>query len=97
VFFSFDKARWFTLTAFDPLATLQFELSAKDSLLNSVLPKVDRWQIFHRGIIIVWRALFAGNGINLMHTIQIANNYLLISENKFHQFNKISLTTHQTL
>jgi hypothetical protein len=43
-----------------------------------------------------WRALFAGNGINLKHGGNIANNYLRISENIFHQFSKIRLTSHQT-
>jgi hypothetical protein len=43
-----------------------------------------------------WRAVIAGNGINLNHGGNIANNILQISENIFQQLREISLTTHQT-
>jgi hypothetical protein len=52
---------------------------------------VSSWQFVY-----YWRALFAGNGINLNHGWNIANNYLRISENIFHQSREISLTNSQT-
>jgi hypothetical protein len=44
-----------------------------------------------------WRAVIAGNGINLNHGWDIANNYSQTSENIFQQFIEINLTTSQTL
>jgi hypothetical protein len=50
---------------------------------------------------LVWllleRALFAGNGVNLNHGGKIANKKCQQLENIFHQFIKIRLTTSQTL
>jgi hypothetical protein len=45
---------------------------------------------------LVWRAVIAGNGVNLRHSGEIANNYLRISENIFQQSIEISLTNSQT-
>jgi hypothetical protein len=48
-------------------------------------------------VVYCWRAVIAGNGINLNHGWDIANNILQISENIFQQFIEIRLTSHQTL
>jgi hypothetical protein len=44
-----------------------------------------------------WRAVIAGNTRNMNHGGKIANNYLRISENIFHRFIEILLTSYQTL